>query len=68
VGAAASGATTVFIPVATPGIGTAGHLFRVDGVVLMPLRRVRADTLVGVDEVILRISVALRALRTGVTA
>ena len=32
-----SGAATVFIPVATPGIGSAGHLFRTDGTVLMPL-------------------------------
>lgn len=67
-GAAASDAPTVFIPVATPGIGTAGHLFRVDGVVLMPLRRVRADTLPGVDEVVARIGAALRALQAEVTA
>jgi formylmethanofuran dehydrogenase subunit B len=30
----------VFIPVATPGIHTDGHLFRTDGVVLMPLHPV----------------------------
>jgi len=67
-GVTAAGATTVFIPVATPGIGAPGHLFRVDGVVLMPLRRVRADTLPGVDEVISRIGAALRASRGEVTA
>jgi formylmethanofuran dehydrogenase subunit B len=27
----------VFIPVATPGLGSAGHLFRTDGAVLLPL-------------------------------
>jgi formylmethanofuran dehydrogenase subunit B len=32
-----SDARTLFIPVATPGIGEPGHLFRTDGTVLMPL-------------------------------
>ena len=32
-----SDARIVFIPVATPGIGEPGHLFRTDGTVLMPL-------------------------------
>lgn len=32
-----SNAPTLFIPVATPGIGEPGHLFRTDGTVLMPL-------------------------------
>lgn len=32
-----SDARTLFVPVATPGIGEAGHLFRTDGTVLMPL-------------------------------
>ena len=38
--AAAGGAsaTTVFLPVATPGVQTAGDLFRTDGTVLLPLR------------------------------
>jgi formylmethanofuran dehydrogenase subunit B len=35
-----SGAT-VFIPVATPGIDSGGHLFRVDGTVVVPLRAAR---------------------------
>jgi formylmethanofuran dehydrogenase subunit B len=41
----------VFIPVATPGIGADGHVFRTDGSVLMPLRTVRPDALPGVAEV-----------------
>jgi formylmethanofuran dehydrogenase subunit B len=36
---------TVFIPVSTPGIGSAGHLFRADGGVVLPLTPVYADTL-----------------------
>ena len=28
---------SVFIPVSTPGVGSAGHLFRTDGVVVVPL-------------------------------
>jgi formylmethanofuran dehydrogenase subunit B len=36
---------TVFIPVSTPGIGSAGHLFRADGGVVLPLAPVYADTL-----------------------
>lgn len=35
----------VFIPVSTPGVGADGHLFRTDGVVLMPLHRVRDEAL-----------------------
>lgn len=30
-------APTVFVPVATPGIDSAGHLFRADGAVMLPL-------------------------------
>jgi formylmethanofuran dehydrogenase subunit B len=47
----ASGERTVFIPVATPGIGSDGHLFRTDGVVVMPLRRLYADRLPTVGDV-----------------
>lgn len=36
---------TVFIPVSTPGIGSAGHLFRTDGVVVVPLTALYADRL-----------------------
>ncbi len=62
---AARAAPTVFIPVATPGIGTGGHLFRTDGNVVMPLVPVRADTLPSVAEVLGQLLRALpTALRT----
>ncbi|MGJ7506691.1 formylmethanofuran dehydrogenase [Variovorax sp. GT1P44] len=38
-------AGSVFIPVSTPGIGSAGHLFRADGGVVLPLVPVYRDTL-----------------------
>lgn len=41
----------VFLPVATPGLDAAGHLFRNDGVVV-PLRAARAGELPGVDGVV----------------
>lgn len=41
----------VFIAVATPGIGAAGHVFRTDGTVLMPLHAVRDDGLPNVADV-----------------
>lgn len=41
----------VVIPVATPGIGQPGHLFRTDGTVMLPLRALRDDGLPGVDTV-----------------
>jgi formylmethanofuran dehydrogenase subunit B len=46
---------SVFIPVSTPGIGSAGHLFRTDGVVLLPLFPVYADTLPTVPRVVDRL-------------
>jgi formylmethanofuran dehydrogenase subunit B len=42
----------VFIPVATPGIGHDGHLFRTDGVVMMPLHAVQPTTLPRADAVL----------------
>jgi formylmethanofuran dehydrogenase subunit B len=57
--AAAQGRATVFIPVSTPGIGSAGHLFRTDGSVLMPLRAVRDDGLPTVADVLKRLTQAL---------
>lgn len=42
---------TVFIPVATPGLHSTGHLFRTDGVVLMPLHALRDDGLPTLAEV-----------------
>lgn len=53
----------VFIPVATPGIGSAGHLFRTDGVVLMPLSAVYADTLPTLADVVGRLTLGVKALR-----
>jgi formylmethanofuran dehydrogenase subunit B len=54
-----SAPTTVFIPVATPGIGADGHLFRTDGTVLLPLSAVRRSRLPGVAEVATRMAQAL---------
>ncbi len=51
----------VFIPVSTPGIGTPGHLFRSDTVVLLPLEPARPDALPTVAEVAGRIAEALAA-------
>lgn len=59
----ASGAPTVFIPVSTPGIGSGGHLFRADGVVLMPLNAVYADSLPTAASVISRLTSAVAALK-----
>lgn len=63
-----SGVPTVFIPVATPGIGSAGHLFRTDGTVLMPLDAVYRDRLPTVAESVARIAAALRTRREDVPA
>jgi formylmethanofuran dehydrogenase subunit B len=51
----------VFIPVSTPGIGSGGHLFRTDGSVLLPLRRLYDDGLPSVAEVVGRLTQAVRA-------
>lgn len=50
---------TIFIPVATPGINSAGHLFRADGVVTLPLRAVRDDGLPTVAEIARALEVRL---------
>jgi len=49
----------VFIPVSTPGIGSRGHLFRADGVVMLPLFPIYADTLPTLQDVLGRITEAL---------
>jgi len=59
---AAAPAGSVFIPVATPGIGHAGHLFRCDGTVLMPLHALRDDGLPAAAEVLRRLAAALAAI------
>jgi formylmethanofuran dehydrogenase subunit B len=62
--AAARPATpTIFIPVATPGIGSAGHVFRTDGTVLMPLTAVRGERLPSVADVVAQITQAFHAQR-----
>ncbi|HSI58528.1 MAG TPA: formylmethanofuran dehydrogenase [Ideonella sp.] len=65
---AGEAAADVFIAVATPGIGAGGHLFRVDGSVVVPLRPVIADGLPTVAEVLRQLSLALRSQRQGVAA
>ncbi len=45
----------VFIPVATPGLNAPGHLFRTDGLVVVPLVAARDDGLAGVAEVLARL-------------
>ena len=49
-------ATTVFIPVATPGVDSGGHLFRVDGSVVAPLSAARATALPTVAAIAARLS------------
>lgn len=49
-------AGSVFIPVSTPGIGSPGHLFRTDGLVLLPLFAVRDETLPSVADVVAQIT------------
>jgi formylmethanofuran dehydrogenase subunit B len=50
----------VFIPVSTPGIGSAGHLFRTDGGVVVPLQPLREDGLPTVAQVVSRLLEALQ--------
>ncbi|MGD9835914.1 MAG: formylmethanofuran dehydrogenase [Piscinibacter sp.] len=54
-------AGSIFIAVSTPGIGSAGHVFRTDGTVLMPLRAARPDALSTVAAVAQRLLAALPA-------
>lgn len=58
-GAAAGFAPDVFIPLAMPGIDVAGHLFRSDGVVLLPLHAQRASALPTLAQVAERLAVDL---------
>ena len=50
----------VFVPVATPGLDAAGHLFRTDGVVV-PLVSARENALPGVAQVVARLLEHLEA-------
>lgn len=49
----------VFIPVGTPGVDHAGHLFRTDRVVALSLGRLRESSLPRVDQVLAAIEAAL---------
>lgn len=49
--AAARGASTVFIPAATPAIDAPGHLFRLDGTVVAPLTAARGFALPTLAEI-----------------
>ncbi|WP_428422915.1 formylmethanofuran dehydrogenase [Methylibium sp.] len=62
---AAVAADAVFIPVSTPGMGSAGHLFRVDGVVALPLDAVYDDGLPTVAQVLTRIAARVVARKQG---
>ena len=50
------GANTVFVPVATPGIDSGGHLFRIDGTVVMPLTAARGAALEPVASIAARLN------------
>ncbi len=50
---------SVFIPVGTPGLDHAGHLFRTDRVVALPLRRLRESALPSVAQAVAAIEGAL---------
>ncbi len=52
-------APEVFIPVGTPGLDHAGHVFRTDRVVAMPLQQLRASSLPSVAQAIDAIDAAL---------
>jgi len=49
----------VFMPVGTPGVDHAGHLFRADRVVALPLRQLRESALPSVADAIVAIELAL---------
>ncbi len=49
----------VFIPVGTPGVDHAGHLFRTDKVVMLPLRQLRESGLPSVARVVAAIGEAI---------
>lgn len=51
----------VCIPVGTPGLDHAGHVFRTDGVVALPVRKLRETGLPGVAEVVAGITAAMPA-------
>ncbi|RZL87438.1 MAG: formylmethanofuran dehydrogenase [Variovorax sp.] len=54
---------SVFLPVSTPGIGSAGHLFRADGGAVLPLVPLYRDTLPTLADVLDSITQGVAALR-----
>ncbi len=67
--AAPAGRTgTVFVPVSTPGVGSAGHLFRGDGGAVLPLVPLYRDTLPELADVLVRLTQAVKSLRTEASA
>ncbi|WP_416048552.1 formylmethanofuran dehydrogenase [Cupriavidus basilensis] len=58
--ASMAGRPGVFIPVSTPGIGSAGHLFRTDGGIVLPLTPLRDDGLPTVAAVAAQLLARLR--------
>ncbi|MDM0103500.1 formylmethanofuran dehydrogenase [Variovorax sp. J22R24] len=59
----AARAGSVFIPVSTPGIGSAGHLFRADGGTVLPLVPVYRDNLPSLADVLGSIAQGVSASR-----
>lgn len=53
----------VFLPVATPGIASPGHLVRTDGSVTVPLVAVKQDALPTVAELLKQLTARVRALK-----
>jgi formylmethanofuran dehydrogenase subunit B len=51
----------VYLPVATPGLNAAGHLFRTDGGIVVPLRSVRDDGLPAVGGLLAQLGELLGA-------
>ncbi len=45
----------IFIPVATPGVDHAGQLFRTDGVIALPVKKLRHSDYLSVDEILKQI-------------
>ncbi|HSV60607.1 MAG TPA: formylmethanofuran dehydrogenase [Variovorax sp.] len=53
---------SVFVPVSTPGIGSAGHLFRADGGAVLPLVPIYRDALPALAEVLGGLTQRVQAL------
>ncbi len=59
-----AGKDSVFIPVSAPGIGSAGHLTRIDGVVVVPLTALFADSTPTVASIATHLLDRVKALRS----